>query len=161
MMKKVLLCTAVAAIAATLATAANAGTASQAQTGTSRKTVVITTRRLPKLGTVLVDGKGRTLYMFIPDKRRRVTCTGTCAAIWPPVKLATGQKVVAEGKAKGHLLAHDRDPAGGIVVTYNRWPLYTYVGDNAAGQAKGQALNLNGGLWYVIAPSGKVIRKRT
>lgn len=50
--------------------------------------------------------------------------------------------------------------AGGRVVTYDGWPLYTYVTDTAAGQANGQALNLNGGLWYVISPSGKVIKKK-
>ena len=54
----------------------------------------------------------------------------------------------------------DRNPAGGRVVTYNKWPLYTYIGDTAPGQAKGQALNLNGGLWYVLSPSGKVIKAK-
>jgi predicted lipoprotein with Yx(FWY)xxD motif len=48
----------------------------------------------------------------------------------------------------------------GTVVTYNRWPLYTYVGDSKPGQASGQALDLNGGLWYVLSPSGKVITKK-
>jgi len=150
-----------AAAAATLTGAAGARGTSPARTGASRKTVVISTRRLPKLGTVLVDGRGRTLYMFVPDRRRLVTCTGTCAAVWPPLELVKGQKAVAKGGAKTRLLAGDRDPAGGTVVTYDRWPLYTYVGDSAPGQARGQALDLNGGLWYVIAPSGKVIRKRT
>jgi predicted lipoprotein with Yx(FWY)xxD motif len=125
------------------------------------KHVVISTRRVPKLGTVLVDGHGRTLYMFVPDKRKRVTCVGTCAAVWPPVKLAHGAKPAAKGKAKAKLLGSDRDPAGGRVVTYHGWPLYGYVGDTSAGKATGQALNLNGGLWYVLAPSGKVIQKKT
>src|SRR5436853_91909 len=63
-------------------------------------------------------------------------------------------------QAKAALLGSDRNPAGGRVVTYNKWPLYTYVADTAPGQAKGQALNLNGGLWYVLSPSGKVIRTK-
>jgi predicted lipoprotein with Yx(FWY)xxD motif len=67
---------------------------------------------------------------------------------------------VAKGKAKASLLGSDADPAGGRVVTYNGWPLYTYVSDTAPGKASGQALNLNGGLWYVLAPSGKVIRTK-
>jgi Secreted repeat of unknown function len=54
----------------------------------------------------------------------------------------------------------DPNPAGGRVVTYARWPLYTYVADTSGGTAKGQALNLNGGLWYVLSPSGKVIRTK-
>lgn len=122
--------------------------------------VKISTRKLPKLGTVLVNSKGRTLYMFVPDKRKKVTCVGSCAVAWPPVKLPKGSKAVAVGKVKAALLGSDRDPAGGRVVTYNKWPLYTYIGDTAAGQAKGQALNLNGGLWYVLSPSGKVIKTK-
>jgi predicted lipoprotein with Yx(FWY)xxD motif len=128
-------------------------------TGTARK-VVISTRKLPKLGTVLVNGKGLTLYMFVPDKRKKVTCKGACAASWPPVKLPKGAKAVAAGKAKQSLLASDPNPAGGRVVTYARWPLYTYVGDTKPGQATGQALNLNGGLWYVLSSAGKVIKSK-
>ena len=122
--------------------------------------VRISTRKLPKLGTVLVNSKGRTLYMFVPDKRMKVACVRACAAIWPPVKLPKGAKPVASGQAKPSLLGSDRDPTGGRVVTYAHWPLYTYVADTKAGSAKGQALNLNGGLWYVLTPSGKVVRKK-
>src|SRR6266571_3726566 len=122
--------------------------------------VRISTRKLPKLGTVLVNSKGRTLYMFVPDKRKKVTCVRACAAIWPPVKLPKGAKLVASGQAKSSLLGSDRDPTGGRVVTYAHWPLYTYVADTKAGTAKGQALNLNGGLWYVLTPLGKVVRKK-
>lgn len=156
MRKLVIACLAAAAVAA-LAGTALAGGASSTR---SRVTVRIGTRKVPKLGIVLVNGKGRTLYMFVPDKRRKVTCVGACAAIWPPVKLPAGMKAAASGAVKASLLGSDRDPAGGRVVTYNRWPLYTYVGDRAAGQAKGQALKLNGGYWYVLSPAGRVIRTK-
>lgn len=119
--------------------------------------LVISTRTLPTLGTVLVNSKGHTLYMFVPDKQKKVTCVGSCAAVWPPVKLPAGAKVVAQGQAKSSLLGSDPDPAGGRVVTYNKWPLYTWVGDAAPGKDTGQALNINGGLWYVLSPAGKVI----
>lgn len=119
--------------------------------------VVISTRTLPTLGTVLVNSKGHTLYMFVPDKQKKVTCVGSCAAVWPPVKLLAGAKAAAEGHAKSSLLGSDPDPAGGRVVTYNKWPLYTWVGDAAPGKDTGQALNINGGLWYVLSPAGKVI----
>ena len=122
--------------------------------------VVVSTRTIPKLGTVLVNAKGLTLYMFVPDRRARVTCVRVCAAVWPPLKLAAGAKAVARGKARASLLGSDRNPAGGRVVTYHGWPLYTYVADTKPGQAKGQALNLNGGLWYVLSPSGLVIKKK-
>src|SRR5947208_16173442 len=142
-------------LAAAAATALLTATGSAMTAGTR-----ISTRKLPRLGTVLVNGKGRTLYMFVRDKRKKVTCVGSCAVAWPPVKLPKGAKAVAAGKAKAALLGSDKDPAGGRVVTYNKWPLYTYVADTAPGQAKGQALNLNGGLWYVLSPSGKVIRTK-
>jgi predicted lipoprotein with Yx(FWY)xxD motif len=126
----------------------------------SARSVVVSTRKLPKLGTVLVNSKGLTLYMFVPDKRRKVTCRATCAAVWPPLKLPAYGKPVVTGAAKAKLLGSDRDPAGGRVVTYNRWPLYTYIADKKPGMATGQAINLNGGLWYVLAPSGKVIKTK-
>lgn len=154
MRKLVIVCLAVAALAALAGTALGSGASSTR----SAMTVRIGTGKIPKLGTVLVNSKGRTLYMFVPDKQRKVTCVGACAAIWPPVKLPAGMKPAASGAVKASLLGSDRDPAGGRVVTYNRWPLYTYVGDRTAGQAKGQALKLNGGYWYVLSPAGKVIR---
>ena len=123
-------------------------------------TAKVSTKKLPKLGVVLVDGRGRTLYMFVPDKRTRVTCVHACAVIWPPLKIAKGQKASVAGQAKASLIGSDANPSGGRVVTYNGWPLYTYITDIAAGSAKGQALNLNGGLWYVLSPAGKVIRTR-
>jgi predicted lipoprotein with Yx(FWY)xxD motif len=124
------------------------------------KSVVVKTKKLKKLGVVLVTSSGRTLYMFKPDKQKKVTCKGLCAAAWPPLKLKSGQKAGASGAVKQKLLGSDKNPSGGRVVTYNRWPLYTYAGDSKPGQANGQATNLNGGLWYVMAPSGKYITKK-
>ena len=147
-------------VATALVTATAFATGSAKSSAKMAAAVKISTRKLPKLGTVLVNSKGRTLYMFVPDKRKKVTCVRTCAKVWPPVKLPKGAHAVAAGQAKASLLGSDPNPAGGRVVTYNKWPLYTYVADTAPGQAKGQALNLNGGLWYVLSPSGKVIRTK-
>jgi predicted lipoprotein with Yx(FWY)xxD motif len=159
MRKMLILGVLISAAALFAVTASAVGTLSR-QAATSATGVRISTRMLPKLGAVLVNSKGLTLYMFVPDKRTKVTCTGACAAVWPPVKLAKGAKAVASGLAKASLLGSDRNPTGGRVVTYNKWPLYTYVADRSAGQAKGQALNLNGGYWYVLSPSGKVIHTK-
>ena len=126
----------------------------------SSKAATVQTRKIKGLGTVLVNSRGFTLYMFVPDRRKRVTCTGSCAQIWPPLKLKSGQKPTAGGAARKSLLGSDRNPSGGRVVTYSRWPLYAYVADTKPGQAKGQALKLNGGLWYVLSPSGMVIKKK-
>ncbi len=115
---------------------------------------------MPGLGTVLITSQGLTLYTFAPDAHTKVTCVGGCAGVWPPLALASGQKAGAAGGVKASLLGSDPNPSGGEVVTYNKWPLYTYVGDTAAGSAMGQALNINGGLWYVISPAGVVITKK-
>jgi predicted lipoprotein with Yx(FWY)xxD motif len=120
-------------------------------------TAGVSTATLPKLGVVLVDGRGHTLYVFMPDKHSKVTCTGACAQVWPPLKLQSGQSPAASGQVKSSMLSSASDPEGGSVVTYAGWPLYTYAGDSGPGTASGQGLNINGGLWYVIAPSGSVI----
>lgn len=120
----------------------------------------VKTRNVKGLGVVLVNPKGRTLYVFMPDKQRHVTCTGSCAHYWPPLKWKGSSKPTAGGSAKSELLGSDKDPAGGKVVTYDKWPLYTYVGDKAAGKATGQGLNASGGKWYVISAAGKVVKHK-
>jgi predicted lipoprotein with Yx(FWY)xxD motif len=122
--------------------------------------VKISSGTIAGLGPVLVNAEGHTLYIFAPDKDKKVTCVSSCAAVWPPAALPSGQKPVAAGPVKQSLLGSDPNPAGGQVITYAGWPLYTYVTDTAPGQHAGQALNLNGGLWYVISPAGKVITKK-
>ncbi|MGH9919319.1 MAG: COG4315 family predicted lipoprotein [Nitrososphaerales archaeon] len=146
-----------------LVAAVCAGSALAATTHAASKkagSVAITTRKDGKLGTILVNSKGYTLYMFVPDKDKKVTCFSSCAAIWPPVFLSAGEKAVASGNAESKLLGSDPDSAGGRVVTYAGWPLYTYIADTKPGMVSGQAINLNGGLWYVLSASGKVIKTK-
>lgn len=139
-----------------LATAGGAASASSQATSS----VAVKTRKITGLGVVLVNTKGRTLYVFMRDAHRHVTCTGSCATYWPPLKWKSSAKPQAGGAAKSGKLGSDPDPAGGRVVTYNHWPLYTYAGDSAAGQANGQGLNVNGGKWYVISPLGTLIKHK-
>lgn len=122
--------------------------------------MALKTGKVAGLGTVLVDGSGRTVYVFAPDKAKKVTCTGSCASVWPPLKAPSGQKPSLSGGVKASLVSSVSDPSGGSVVTYNGWPLYLYVADPSAGTAHGQALNSSGGLWYVITPSGQVVKKK-
>jgi predicted lipoprotein with Yx(FWY)xxD motif len=122
--------------------------------------VTIRVRSLPAVGTVLVNNSGYTLYMFKPDAQRRVTCTQLCAATWPPVKVSPGARLVAGPGVRANLLGSDPDPAGGRVVTYNGWPLYTYRSDVEPGWVTGQAIDLNGGYWYVMRPSGEPLTGR-
>jgi predicted lipoprotein with Yx(FWY)xxD motif len=160
--------TAAASPGSTSAAAAASGSTSAAAAGSSRTSatdpngVEISSKKIAGLGTVLVNGSGHTLYVFEPDDHSKVTCTKNCAAVWPPVTLNSGQKPAAAGAAESSMLGSDPNPDGsGRVVTYDGWPLYTYAADTRAGKAKGQALKLNGGLWYVISPAGKVIKKKS
>jgi predicted lipoprotein with Yx(FWY)xxD motif len=100
--------------------------------------------------TVLTNSKGLTLYSFAPDTSSASKCYGSCAVYWPPV---TG-KVTAGPGVTGKLGTIKRT-GGGTQVTYDGHPLYTYVGDKAPGQARGNNLNLNGGLWREILVSGR------
>ena len=153
------------AYAPTYATTTSASSKTKAAAAASKTTkapagVRVAAASVSGLGKVLVNGSGRTLYTFSPDNASKVTCTSSCAAVWPPLKLEAGAKPVASGEVKQSLLGSDPDPEGGRVVTYKGWPLYTYVADSAAGMASGQALPLNGGIWYVIAPSGEIVKKK-
>lgn len=146
----------------TPSTSAPAGVPSTPSTATSAPAsggVKISSSTIAGLGQVLVNAQGHTLYTFAPDKDKKVTCVSSCASVWPPAAVPSGQKPLAAGPVKQSLLGSDPNPAGGQVITYAGWPLYTYVADTGPGQHAGQALNLNGGLWYVISPAGKVITK--
>lgn len=132
---------------------------SSSSSGGSSSSVKLSAKNVSGLGTVLVDATGRTLYTFAPDKAKKVTCTGSCAAVWPPLKIPTGQKPALSGGVKASLVGTASNPSGGSVVTYAGWPLYLYVADPTPGTAHGQALNSSGGLWYVITPAGQVIKK--
>ena len=99
--------------------------------------------------TVLTNAHGLTLYWFAPDTAATSKCTGTCTEYWPPV---TGHPQAGPGVAG--TLGTIKRPGGGLQATYNGHPLYTYVGDNGPGQANGDHLNLNGGLWYEVRASG-------
>ena len=107
------------------------------------------------LGTVLVTNKGFALYMFVPDAARRVTCTGDCATAWPPLLVHAGQTIAAGPGVRPGLLGSLPNPGGGRVVTYDGWPLYTYLGDATPGHAGGQRADDDGGFWYVMRPSGQ------
>ena len=119
----------------------------------------VQTGKVPGLGTVLVDGQGFTLYLFVPDKQSGTsTCYGACATAWPPLLLPVGDHAPVAGPGvESSLLALTKRTDGTTQITYNKWPLYTWVSDSSPGQATGQGLNNLGGLWYVLSPSGKEI----
>jgi len=112
------------------------------------------------LGTVLVTDKGYLLYMFPPDHRRDVSCTGSCADSWPPVHEPAGTRPVAGPGVRAGLLDTVADPEGGTVVTYDGWPLYVFAGDLDPYDTSGQAIDESGGYWYAMRPSGRLVIPR-
>jgi predicted lipoprotein with Yx(FWY)xxD motif len=98
--------------------------------------------------TVLTNSKGFTLYSFAPDTSTTSKCNGTCAQNWPPV---TGP-VTASGVTGTFGTIKRSD--GSVQATFDGHPLYTFAGDTAPGQAKGNGLNASGGLWHEITTSG-------
>ena len=98
---------------------------------------------------VVTNSKGFTLYWFAPDTSTTSKCTGSCATYWPPVK----GPVTAGSGITGTLGTITRSD-GTTQATYDGHPLYTYAGDTAPGQAKGNGLNASGGLWYEMTVSG-------
>ncbi len=140
------------------AASAPASSATATSGAAAAATAQISTATVAGIGVVLVNGQGHVLYIFAPDQHKSVTCVGACAQVWPPVKATSTSKPTVSGQVKSSLLASDPDPSGGRVITYAGWPLYAYVGDSGAGTANGEAENLNGGVWYAIAPSGQVIK---
>ncbi len=135
----------VAALALLGVALANAGgsPASAASTGITVKTTHING------ATVLTNARGLTLYWFTPDTRTASRCTGTCAVYWPPVPggLKAGRDVTGQ-------LGTIKRPGGTLQATYDGHPLYTYLGDHSPGQARGNNLDLDGGIWYEIRVSG-------
>jgi predicted lipoprotein with Yx(FWY)xxD motif len=138
-------------VAAALAAAACGGPGYSTASSHGAKVAV----RHTKLGTVLVDGRGRTLYLFEKDKGPASTCYGACASVWPPLT-AAGRPVAGHGVAAGKLRTVKRHD-GSSGVTYAGHPLYLYAGDTNAGDVKGQGLDQFGAEWYVLAPDGRKI----
>jgi predicted lipoprotein with Yx(FWY)xxD motif len=115
--------------------------ASAASTGTGVMLKTTTIRGI----TVLTNARGLTLYWFAPDSPTASRCTGSCAAYWPPVAGTPKAGPGITGK-----LGTIRRPGGAAQATYDGHPLYTYAGDSAPGQARGNNLDLNGGYWYEV-----------
>ena len=107
------------------------------------------------LGRVVVDGKGRTLYLFEKDTNHRSACYGQCATYWTP--LLTNGKPVARAGAKQSLLGTTRRTNGSQQVTYAGHPLYRFIEDRQAGQTRGEGLVEFGAGWDVLSPAGEKI----
>jgi predicted lipoprotein with Yx(FWY)xxD motif len=110
-----------------------------------------------RLGRILVDSRGITLYDFVKDKGKTSVCYGACAALWPPL-IAHGKPVAGRG-VKRSLLGTTKRKDGKLEVTYGGHPLYYFVTDRKPGQTTGQGVNQFGGPWWVLSAAGKEIHR--
>jgi len=108
-----------------------------------------------KLGKILVDGSGRTLYLFEKDTTTASTCYSACATYWPPLLTKNAPKAGAGVTAS--LLGTTKRSDGTLEVTYAGHPLYYVITDHNPGDASGQAVNNFGAAWFVLGPDGKKI----
>ena len=144
---------AVGAASVALAACGSASTSSPGGSSTSTSSPAAATAGSLKTATiggtkVLTNSKGFTLYSFAPDTSTTSKCYGTCAQNWPPV---TGP-VTAAG-VSGTFATITRT-GGSVQATFDGHPLYTFAGDSAPGQNKGNGLNAAGGLWHEVTTSG-------
>jgi len=108
-----------------------------------------------RLGDILINPEGRTLYYFVPERGGTIVCTGTCTNFWPPSLTATGNASPIAGMGVIGQVGVIARPGGAAQLSYNNWPLYTFSGDKAAGQANGQGVVGFGGTWFVATPGLK------
>lgn len=119
----------------------------------------VTVANVSSLGQILVDGQGRTLYVYAPDAHSGGSkCTGACLAAWPPLVLSNGAVKPKAGPGVTASKLGTTHTAGQTQITYAGWPLYTWTGDGGPGDATGQGLFNAGGYWYVIRSSGTIVR---
>jgi predicted lipoprotein with Yx(FWY)xxD motif len=113
------------------------------------------TANVGSLGTVLVESKGDTLYLFQKDTGTKSTCVGPCASAWPPLR-ASGKPTAGSG-ANASMLGTTPRSDGKPQVTYNGHPLYTYSGDQNPGDSNGEGISAFGGLWYAVSAAGNQV----
>ena len=155
-MKKLLVPTAIAALALpTIATAAHTPSSTSKPSATEMTVLTLTVRN-SRFGRVLFDGKGRVLYGFTRDKRGgKSTCYGACAVAWPVYFKKSA--IRAGAGVKRSLIGTVKRRDGRLQITYNGWPLYYYEHDRP-GQILCQNVDEFGGLWLIVKPGGALLR---
>ena len=140
-----------ASTAPSAATATPAATVAATPTPPAAPASVLATQNA-RLGTILTNAQGRTLYYFVPERGGKIVCSSSaCTTYWPPSLSAGGANPTGSAGVTGQLSLIAR---GGDAqqITYNTWPLYTFTGDQAAGQTSGQGVVAFGGKWLVATP---------
>jgi predicted lipoprotein with Yx(FWY)xxD motif len=141
----------------TAACGGSSGTAAKASSGAAAATSTAVSTATTGPGKILVDSQGRTMYAFAADSKGKSNCTGSCLQYWPAVPAGAKAPASPAGVTATFGVLHRQD--GSSQLTVDGWPMYTYVGDSKPGATTGQGKNLDGGLWWVVSPSGKWITK--
>jgi predicted lipoprotein with Yx(FWY)xxD motif len=154
-----------AALTALLALSVAACGGGNSATASSQAAKPATARHTPtvrvattRLGKILVNSRGRTLYLFKKDSGTKSACFGACATAWPPLR--SGHKPTVGRGAKASLVGTTKRSDGKAQVTYNGHPLYTFIMDEKPGDTKGEGFTAFGGRWFVVSPAGKQVSKR-
>jgi predicted lipoprotein with Yx(FWY)xxD motif len=138
------------------AAAVTASTAATLKVHVATTQAATLTAHSSRYGRILFDGRGRVLYLFARDRAGRSSCSGACAKAWPPF-LTRGAPKAGAG-INGKLLGTTKRRNGTLQVTYAKHPLYYFNKDTKPGQITCQNVSNFGGLWLVVAPSGKAVR---
>jgi predicted lipoprotein with Yx(FWY)xxD motif len=118
------------------------------------------TASVPGVGTVLVDAKGRTVYILTSSGQKNVSCSDAsgCTASWPDLPLPDGTSAAEAGMGVRASLFGTMKEGGETYPTYNGYRMYEYTGDSGRAQANGQGVKSFGGTWYMLDASGKPAR---
>jgi predicted lipoprotein with Yx(FWY)xxD motif len=147
---------AAALVLMTLAVVAVLASRAMASSSAKRSGATVSLRKTT-LGQVLVDGRGRTLYLFAKDKNGISACAGKCASFWPP-DVTSGKPQAGHG-VNSALLGTTKRSDGRLQVTYNKHPLYTFSLDKKPGNTKGEELSAFGAKWYAVSSKGAKVLK--
>jgi predicted lipoprotein with Yx(FWY)xxD motif len=128
-------------------------TAAKSPPGAESGAAVLTVATAPKVGAILVDAKGFTVYDFHKDKGTVSSCYRACEGVWPPVT-TEGAPQVGEG-ASASKLGTTKRKDGTMQVTYAGHPLYTYTADQKPGEANGNDFSSYGAQWYALKGNGE------
>jgi len=152
--RRALLVTAAGAAAAAAITSVVVGT-SVANAAVSTKSHPMLTTRHTSIGTVLVNSKGRTLYLFTPDSPTKSLCTGACADEWTAFTVKVGTRITVGGGVRSNKITTIKRGHARQVV-YAGHPLYTFTDDSRAGETNGEG---DDGTWFALTAAGKVVHK--
>src|SRR5438132_9571659 len=131
-----------------VSTATTEATNSSTTTTTPAAPAVVKTKTDTKLGTILADSQGMTLYT-LTSNGKAVACDATCASVWPPLELPSGVTVPSGGSGVTNL-GTVAGPNGIPIVTFQQLPLYRFTKDKDSGDAHGEGLQSFGGTWHVV-----------